>query len=263
MKREKLTRRAAFALVAVGFAVLSGAAGSETITTGGESRKPLGVVELFTSQGCSSCPPADAFFSELVAKGEVIALAYHVDYWDYLGWHDTLARPENTQRQRDYGRAFGVRSVYTPQAVINGRAHVNGAKRAAVTGTLETLQSAGKGLSVELTAAEQGESIVIETGGGPTYSKAHLVLVFFEDAKPVTIERGENSGSTITYWNAVTAVQTAGMWKGKPTRFELPASEIAKKGGCAALLQSVSKDGLPGPILGATIIRSPEAPSTK
>lgn len=256
MKRGKLTRLAAFALVAVGLAVLAG-------TAGGEPRKPLGVVELFTSQGCSSCPPADAFFSELVAKGEVIALAYHVDYWDYLGWRDTLARPENTQRQRDYGRAFGVRSVYTPQAVINGRAHVNGAKRAAVSGTLETLQNSGKGLSIDLTAAEQGESIVIETGGGPTYSKAHLVLVFFEDAKPVTIERGENSGSTITYWNAVTAVQTAGMWKGKPTRFELPASEIAKKGGCVALLQSVSKDGLPVPILGATVIRSPEAPSTK
>jgi hypothetical protein len=256
MKREKLTRLAAFALVAVGLAVLAG-------TAVGETRKPLGVVELFTSQGCSSCPPADAFFSELVAKGEVIALAYHVDYWDYLGWRDTLARPENTQRQRDYGRAFGVRSVYTPQAVINGRAHVNGAKRAAVSGTLETLQNSGKGLSIDLTAAEQGESIVIETGGGPTYSKAHLVLVFFEDAKLVTIERGENSGSTITYWNAVTAVQTAGMWKGKPTRFELPASEIAKKGGCVALLQSGSKDGLPGPILGATVIRSPEAPSTK
>lgn len=259
MTREKLTRRAAIALMAMGLAAVATGAEAET----GTAKKPLGVVELFTSQGCSSCPPADALFSELVAKGEVVALAYHVDYWDYLGWRDTLSRPENAQRQRDYARAFGIRSVYTPQAVINGRVHVNGAKRAAIAGTLETLANSGKGLSVDLTASQQGESIVIETGGGPSYSKAHLILVFFEGAQPVTIERGENSGSTVTYWNAVTDVQTAGMWKGKPTRFELPASEINKKGGCAALLQSVSKDGLPGPIVGATIIRSPDAPSTK
>jgi hypothetical protein len=257
MKRGNLTKLAAFAfMVVAGATMLAG-------TVAAESRKPLGVVELFTSQGCSSCPPADAVFGEMVAKGEVVALAYHVDYWDYLGWRDTLAKPENTQRQRDYGRAFGIRSVYTPQAVINGRAHVNGAKKAAVRGTIDSLLSSGQGLLVDLTATEQGESIVIDTGAGPTDSKAHLVLVYFDGAKPITIERGENRGSTITYWNAVTEVQTAGMWKGKPVRFELPASEIAKKSGCAALLQAVSKDGLPGPILGATVIRSPESPSTK
>lgn len=256
MTREKLTRRAAFALMAIGCMAL-------TSGTAAESRKPLGVVELFTSQGCKSCPPADALFGELVKKGEVVALAYHVDYWDYLGWRDTLARPDNTERQRDYSRALGIRSVYTPQAVINGRTHVNGAKRAAVLGTLDTLRRGGKGLSVDLKAKEEGESLVIEIGNGPIYSKAHLVLVFYEDAKPVTIEQGENSGSTITYWNAVTDVQTAGVWKGKASRFELPMSEIAKKSGCVALLQSVSKDGLPGPIIGATVIRSPEGPSTK
>ena len=113
-------------------------------------------------------------------------------------------------------------------------------------------------MTVEVKAEQVGDSIVIETGPGPTYSTAHLVLVFFENAKPVEIDRGENTGSTITYWNSVTDIQTAGMWKGEPTRFELPMSEITKKGGCAALLQSVSKDGLPGPILGATILRSPE-----
>ena len=256
MKCEKLTRLAALALVAAGFAVAID-------TASAESRKPLGVVELFTSQGCNSCPPADALFSEMVRKGEVVALAYHVDYWDYLGWRDTLAKPENTQRQRDYGRAFGIRSIYTPQAVINGRVHVNGAKKWAVNGTLETLLNSGKGMSVDLKATLQGESIVIQTGAGPANSKAHLVLVYFDGAKPVTIERGENSGSTITYWNAVTDVQTAGMWHGEAARFELPASEIAKKDGCVALLQAVNKDGLPGPILGAAIIRNPESPSTK
>ena len=92
----------------------------------GEVKKPAGVVELFTSQGCSSCPPADEIFGELARKGDVIALAYHVDYWDYLGWQDTLATQDNTARQYDYAKTFGARSVYTPQAVINGRTHVNG-----------------------------------------------------------------------------------------------------------------------------------------
>ncbi|TGV73872.1 DUF1223 domain-containing protein, partial [Mesorhizobium sp. M00.F.Ca.ET.158.01.1.1] len=77
--------------------------------------KPLGVVELFTSQGCSSCPPADAFFAELAVQEDLVALSYHVDYWDYLGWRDTLSHKENTERQNDYMRAFGSRSVYTPQ----------------------------------------------------------------------------------------------------------------------------------------------------
>jgi hypothetical protein len=251
MKREKLTGLAAFALAAAICASMMQSALAE-------SPRLRGVVELFTSQGCRSCPPADEILGELAAKGDVVALAYHVDYWDYLGWKDTLGSPDNTKRQRDYGRTFGIRSVYTPQAVINGQAHVNGAKRDEITATLDELAKAGKGMSVELKAEQVGESIVIETGAGPTYSKAHLVLVFFEDAMPVQIERVENTGSTIMYWNAVTGIQTAGMWKGKPTRFELPMSAITDKGGCAALLQSVSKDGLPGPILGATILRSPE-----
>ena len=98
----------------------------------GDVKKPSGVVELFTSQGCSSCPPADAVLAELAEAGDVVALGYHVDYWDYLGWKDTLGSPENTARQYEYGKSFGDRSVYTPQAVINGRTHVNGAKREAV-----------------------------------------------------------------------------------------------------------------------------------
>src|SRR5690606_29247620 len=101
-----------------------------------EIRRPLGVVELFTSQGCSSCPPADEALVELAARGDVIALSFHVDYWDYLGWRDTLASPANTQRQQGYARAFGAQSVYTPQAVINGRTHTSGAKKAEIEQTL-------------------------------------------------------------------------------------------------------------------------------
>jgi hypothetical protein len=223
----------------------------------GEVQRPLGVIELFTSQGCSSCPAADAFFAELAQKGEVIALGYHVDYWDYLGWKDTLATPENTERQYEYMRAFGARSVYTPQAVINGRMHVSGADRAAVEARLGQMAAAGEGMAVGIKVSRDGSAIKIEAGpANGTKIEAHVTLVYFDPPQPVLIERGENKGKTVTYWNPVTGAYSAGMWHGEATRYELPASEIAKKGegGCAVLLQSVGKDGGPGPILGAALI---------
>ncbi len=225
----------------------------------GDVGQPVGVVELFTSQGCSSCPPADSVLADLARSGDVVALAYHVDYWDYLGWKDTLGRPENTARQYDYGKFFGSRSVYTPQAVINGRTHVNGAKRAAVEAALSKMRTSGNGLTVDIDITRAGDSIMIDADGAPGGTgKAHLVLVYFDATRPVVIERGENKGRTIRYANPVTGVQTVGMWHGKPIRFEFPQSEVAKKGGCAVLLQKVSKDGLPGPILGAALIRRPK-----
>ena len=221
----------------------------------GDILKPKGVVELFTSQGCNSCPPADAVLAELARRGDVVALGFHVDYWDYLGWKDTLARPENTERQKLYGKAFGKREVYTPQAVINGRIHVKGGKRGAVKAALSELDRAGQGLTVDINVTRAGESVVIDAAGSPGGTgDAHLVLVQFDAMRPVAIERGENKGKTISYANPVTSVQTAGMWHGKAARFELPRSELDKKGGCAILLQSVSKDGLPGPILGAAVV---------
>jgi hypothetical protein len=225
----------------------------------GDILKPRGVVELFTSQGCNSCPPADAVLADLAEKGDVVTLGYHVDYWDYLGWKDTLATPENTERQKQYGKAFGKRSVYTPQAVINGRAHVNGAKGDAVAWAITEMENKGDGLSVDISVTRTGESVTIDAAAAPGEKRdAHLVLVHFDPMKPVTIERGENKGQTITYANPVTSVQTAGMWHGKAARFELPRSEVNKKGGCAILLQAVNKEGLPGPILGAAVV-PPEA----
>lgn len=223
-----------------------------------EMGRPVGVVELFTSQGCSSCPPADAVFAELAKRDDVVALSYHVSYWDYLGWKDTLATTENTERQYAYMRAFGSRSVYTPQAVINGRVHVNGAKGDAVLGKLEELGQAG-GMSVGMKVTRSGESVKIEAaeGAGPD-TEAHVVLVYFDAPKAVKIPHGENGGKTVTYYNSVSGIQTAGMWHGKAATYELPASEIAKKAaGCAVLLQSVGSDGAPGPILGAVVINRP------
>jgi hypothetical protein len=224
-------------------------------SAGGDVTRPAAVVELFTSQGCNSCPPADALLEELAKKGEVVALAYHVDYWDYLGWRDTMGSPENTARQQEYKRALGAASVYTPQAVINGRTHVNGADRAA----LERAIRNSDGLPVQIRVMWSGDSVVIHAGEakGPI-TDANLMLVFFDEPKKVRIGGGENGGRTITYWNAVTGVQPAGMWHGTPARFEMPASEIAKKGagGCAVLLQETDHSGAPRAIIGAALIEN-------
>lgn len=225
-----------------------------------EVKRPLAVVELFTSQGCSSCPPADEYLAELADRGDVLALSYHVDYWDYLGWRDTLGSPAHTDRQHAYGRAFGSRSVYTPQAVINGRQHMSGAKRNDIAATMDSLAGSGKGLSVEVSASYSGESILIDLGEDDSRGKkAHVVIAYFEPAARVAIARGENTGRTITYRNAVTSLQTVGMWHGRSARLEVPHDEIAAKGagGCAVLLQKVGKDGLPGPIIGATLVPIP------
>jgi hypothetical protein len=222
------------------------------------AQRPVGVVELFTSQGCNSCPPADELFAELAADPGIVALAYHVDYWDYLGWKDTLSSKENTERQYEYMRAFNSRSVYTPQAVINGRTHVSGASRSAVDGALSGMAKTGEGMLVSVEVGRTDDGVVIDAGEGDLAANAHVVLVFFEPPHTVRIDKGENDGRDLTYWNAVTSVQTAGMWHGRAQRYELPMSEIAKKkGGCAVLLQSVGPEGLPGPILGAAVIRQP------
>ncbi|UUP17405.1 DUF1223 domain-containing protein [Nitratireductor thuwali] len=214
----------------------------------GAAAEKVRVVELFTSQGCSSCPPADAFLAELAERDDLVALAYHVDYWDYLGWRDRLGSPENSARQRGYAQKFDS-SVYTPQMVINGRTHVVGSKRPAVLTALESETSE----AVDVTITEDGNSLAIDIGSAVGDAKdAHVVLVYYEPRKRVTIGAGENSGRTIEYRNIVTEYRTIGMWHGKATRLEMPMSEIAKWGSnCAVLLQSVDKAGRPGPILGA------------
>lgn len=229
----------------------------------GETRqsRPLAVVELFTSQGCTSCPPADALLAELAQSSDVVALAYHVDYWDYLGWRDTLANPDNTARQYEYSNAFGSRSVYTPQAVINGRLHVNGADRDALDEAIDSASQAGA-LPVEVELSYEGDTVVIETGAGSVPGgEAHVMLVYFNPATEVEITRGRNKGRSFTFWNSVSRFHSAGVWHGNEARYEMPMSEIAKKGagGCAVIIQAMTREGLPGAILGAAIISRHDA----
>ncbi|MDP2731683.1 MAG: DUF1223 domain-containing protein [Hoeflea sp.] len=213
-----------------------------------------GVVELFTSQGCSSCPPADAELARMVKEGEVLALSYHVDYWNYLGWADTLSSAASTERQYGYASTLGRKNVYTPQAVINGRDHTNGADRAAIDTIVKSLAESGAGLTVELAASMDKDGLSISVG--PGRGKADIVAVYFDDATQVKIERGENAGRTISYHHSVRDMETVGMWDGAAVKLKLPPSVMSAHPGrgCAILLQMVSQDGSPGRILGATVI---------
>lgn len=219
-----------------------------------ESTRPKGVVELFTSQGCRSCPPADKALETLVKQGEVVALSYHVDYWNYLGWNDTLATPENTKRQYAYAKSLGRSGVYTPQAVINGRDHVAGGNMTAIVDKVEGLKDVGKGLTVPVSATKRGDEIDIEIGPGA--GKAEVVMVYFRRQQSVEVLKGENKGQNLTYWNSVTDVQTVGMWHGDTMELTLPAKVMAEgnSDGCAVLLQASNHKGQPTEIIGATVL---------
>ncbi|MBY3209657.1 MULTISPECIES: DUF1223 domain-containing protein [Rhizobium] len=219
-----------------------------------EDGTPKGIVELFTSQGCSSCPPADAAFRKLVNQGDVIALAYHVDYWNYLGWADTLSSKENTERQYGYAKTMGRSNVYTPQAIVNGRDHLAGADLNGINSKIDTYSSEGNGLTVPISAAMRGDELEIKIGAGQ--GKANVVMVYFDKEKTIDVEKGENSGKKISYLHSVTNVETVGMWDGKATSLTLPASVLQRPQleGCAILLQSATADGDPAAILGATVV---------
>lgn len=218
----------------------------------------IGVVELFTSQGCSSCPPADAALQQFIERDDVLALAFHVDYWDYLGWKDTLASPENTQRQYAYAKTFNSRTVYTPQAVINGREHLNGASGSVIAAKLGTQAGQGQGLSVPVDLSLEGNRIrvSVDQGSVPDGSDVKMVLVYYRDSSTIDIKRGENRGREMTYRNTVTNAQILGMWDGQKMDIEIPLDEIDAHdaNGCAILLQATSASGTPGAILGAAIL---------
>ena len=237
----------ALPVLAAGSSVLASAAMADA----GEIR---GVVELFPSQGCSSCPPADAQLARLAGEDDVLALSYHVDYWNYLGWADTLSSKASTERQYGYARTLGRKNVYTPQAVINGEDHVNGADGRAIDKLLGKLDSIGAGMVVDVSVDSDDDGLTISIGPGE--GKADIVAVYFDRSNTVDISRGENAGRTVTYHHSVRDMETVGMWNGEEITLKLPASVISAHPdrSCAILLQIVGKDGAPGRILGAAKI---------
>ena len=218
--------------------------------------EPRAVIELFTSQGCSSCPAADKLLSELQADPSLIPLSLPIDYWDHLGWKDTLAIPGHTARQRAYSQVRGDREIYTPQVVVNGVAQVIGSDRVGIeTAVAQTRRNASP-LSVPLHVKVADERVTItlpkreqtEAAGGEVW------LCPLSGSVAVGIARGENRGRTITYTNVVRRWVKLGTWTGKGENFTVPIDAIKLDGidAVAVILQSGSFEK-PGTILGASL----------
>lgn len=237
----------------VAFATVLAVATSISTTSMAVEAQPRGVVELFTSQGCSSCPPADVLLGELAHDPSVVALSLPIDYWDYLGWKDTLAKPRHTARQRGYAHVRGDREVYTPQAVVNGVTHVLGSDKGAIEHAIAATRHNGATLSlpVKLALADDTLSVTLPTAVGEA-PQAEVWLCGLTRKVTVEIHRGENHGHTFTYNNVVRRWVKLGEWTGAGRTFSVPVAELKGEGidAIAVLIQGGTAEA-PKTMLGA------------
>ena len=204
------------------------------------------VVELFTSQGCNSCPPADALLRELADRDDILPLALHVDYWDYLGWRDRFAQPGFSKRQKGYARRAGRRTVYTPELVVQGSDTVMGARGMKLSELVR--RHAGQEALVGLSIARDGTEVVIEATALVALPKVDIHVVHYTDSETVEIRRGENAGRSITYSHIAKDWHTAGTWTdGDSWAGRAPAMDMP-------LVVMVQETGY-GPILAAARLR--------
>lgn len=221
---------------------------SVSVLSRAEAGEPV-VVELYTSQGCSACPPADALLQKLALRQDVIALSLNVDYWDYLGWKDEFGRPEHTLRQRAYQANFNERSVYTPQIVVHGRFGVIGSKPTAVVDAIARAASQPDMAAVSL--ERRGDALIARiaplTSRMPTENTVWLIGYSGPHSAP--IRHGENAGRTITYVNVARSLDAVDVWDGSaPVQFRADIQPGVT--GYAVIVQNA----LVGPILGAARI---------
>jgi hypothetical protein len=212
---------------------------------------PRGVVELFTSQGCSSCPPADKIVGELAQDPSVIALSLPIDYWDYLGWKDTLADSRFSARQRAYSAMRGDREVYTPQVVVNGVTHVLGSDRKGIEAAVANTQGDHGIMTVPVKVSKADGHINVSVAAAPG-QHAEVWICAISKSVPITIGRGENRGQQIVYHNVVRNVLKVGDWNGTASTWSVPLENISRDGidATAVYVQDGNRDK-PGPMLGA------------
>jgi len=204
------------------------------------------MVELFTSQGCSSCPPADEALARLADRDDVLALALHVDYWDYLGWHDTFAQAEHTERQAAYRDRMGSRVLFTPQMIVEGAASVPAIRPEAIEEAIEAAAGAPHQARIEI---EHDDGMLEAEITGKAQRPSTIWVASYDQESTVGIERGENAGRTIVYRNIVEKLMKVGPWRGDgPTRFPLPQPAAGE--GIAVWLQ----DDRSGRILTASYV---------
>ncbi|MDP7666915.1 MAG: DUF1223 domain-containing protein [Rhodospirillales bacterium] len=240
--------------IAVTAAFAFGLAGPVTAADEGPT-----VVELFTSQSCYSCPPAEAFLGELSGRADVVALEFHVDYWNDLvygfagKWKDVFSAPEFTRRQQDYNLAIRrTASVYTPQMVVDGRADVAGSRRDDVFAAIEHQQATARP-RVRVTVSEAPVGGLKVALGGDAPAAARVLLVRFLGAHVTEVRSGENKGKTLTNTHVVREVRAIGEWQGRSITLDVPRAAPAPGEGCAVLVQAAPA----GPILGAAACPTP------
>ena len=238
-------RTLAIAALLVGFAA-----------TGQAAERPA-VVELFTSQGCSSCPPADALMAQLAReRRDLIVLSLPVDIWDYTGWKDTLARPEFTARQKHYAQSRGDHQVYTPQIVVDGATHGVGSDKQQLLSLVEATSKARETTGASMKISEADGMVIVDLGPGAglgdTQHGAGVWLLRVTRSKTVAVGRGENGGRQLTYTHVVRSMVRMGQWMGQPARFEIPMPEARADDadGYVVIVQKAWGDVL-GPILAA------------
>ncbi len=209
---------------------------------------PKAVVELFTSQGCSSCPPADKLLGEIAAQPDVIALTLAVDYWDYLGWKDTLAKHGHSVRQKAYAKVRGDGKMFTPQTVVNGTAMMIGSDKDAVQHSVMTGQHPTVPVTVE---TRNGRMYVSVAAGNAASGAAEVWLCPVASSVKVEIGRGENEGQAMAYHNVVRGWEKLGDWNGHAATFETAIRPKTEGIDSVAILVQAGSAGAPGPIVGA------------
>ena len=205
------------------------------------------VVELFTAQGCASCPQANQMLGEIARRKGVIALTYSVDYWDYLGWRDTFAMPDFTNRQRAYVGRLKLKEIYTPEAVIGGHSEAPAVDQDKLEALLDA-DAKTRQIAPALSFSADGQKVTVGVGAVPR-GGAELWLVLYDPMRrDVKVKTGENAGKTVTHVNVVRGLSRLGAWYGKTRTFDIPADTPAPNLKAVAILQG--KGG--GPILAAT-----------
>ncbi len=189
--------------------------------------EPRAVIELFTSQGCSSCPSADRVLGELSHDPSLITLSLSVDYWDYLGWKDTLALHRHSNRERAYANVRGDREVYTPQVVVSGVEHVLGSDKAAIEKAIDEARKSAAPLTLPVTMSVADGKVTVQVAGAEGEERqAEVWLCPITGKVRVAIERGENRGHTLTYTNVVRRWVKLGTWNGQPETFTIPVASL-------------------------------------
>ena len=218
----------------------------------GQAERPT-VVELFTSQGCNSCPPADAYLGELGRRPGLLTFAFHVDYWNYIGWTDPFARPWATARQKAYQKSLHERFVYTPQMVVNGAAQGIGSERDTIEGLIRASAAPAIHPDLALRWRDDG-ALLVDVGAdvSPPRAPADIWLVGFDREEKTRVLRGENGGQTLTDYHPVRTYRRIGAWPGWSLELVVPPNEVqnAGDGGVAVLVQASEM----GPIFAAAEI---------